>query len=239
MEESPATRAPADSSGDTSQNGMARRTFVRRAGVGALGLGAATALPGFIRSATASTASPTRGSTATSPAGGDDIVDSGAGMYTGMSTAQMMSSATINRSEVSCGVGTLGLDATTIESLIPVIGGLASKLPVTGGSTGPFAMLMYAITVSSYDIDRPNGVITAKGRMRSITRLADQVLEDTKHPYLAVAKDGRDVAKPYFAIHFKTPFWSPSNPLATPSDTVNGWVMFGGNFLVGTVNVRP
>jgi hypothetical protein len=234
MTETPTTRA---SSGRGREEPVGRRLFIRGAGTGALGIGLAAVAPGLVGSASAKPVHPRSAAAATRPARGDDIVDSGAGMYTGMSVAEQMSSATINPAEVSCGVGTVGLDASDVEKLIPVLGGLAQNLPVTGGSTGPFAMLMYSITVASYQLDRSAGMITATGRMRSITRIADQTIEDAKHHYMAIAKDGRGTKKPHFAIHFKTPFWSPANPIATPSDAEDGLVMFGGNFLVGTVNV--
>lgn len=227
------TENPAARSGEA----VGRRLFIRGAGTGALGLGLAAAAPGLMRGASAETLHPRSAAAATKAASGDDIVDSGAGMYTGMSVAEQMSSATINRSQVSCGVGTVGLDATDVEKLIPVLGSLGPNLPITGGSTGPFVMLMYSTSVASYQLDRAAGTITAKGRMRSITRIADQTIEDAKHDYIAMAKDGRGSKKPHFSIHFKTPFWSPANPIATPSDVEDGLVMFGGNFLVGVVNV--
>lgn len=236
MEESSTARTTSGSLGDAQATPIGRRGFVRRAGAGVLGIGIGSTLPGLTGSGSG-TGSHESLTDARSSIGSGDIVDSGAGMYTGNSTAQQMSTATINPREVTCGVGTLGLDATDAEKLVPVLGGLATKLPVTGGSTGPFVMLMYATHVASYKLNRPDGIITATGRMRSITRVADQVIEDAMHDFLAIAKDGRDTSKPHFAIHFKTPFWSPSNPIATPSDAKDGLVMFGGNFLVGTVNV--
>ncbi len=64
--------------------------------------------------------------------GGLGLKDEGVGMYTDPSVANQASSFTINRQMVSCGVGTA--DAM--------------------GVVGPFEMLMYALSIDSYTLDR-------------------------------------------------------------------------------------
>jgi hypothetical protein len=137
--------------------------------------------------------------------------DAGVGVYTDPSVAEQISAFTINRRMVSCAVGT-----------------------VSGSGSGPFAMLMFAVQIDSYDVRREAGEIVAMGRMRSITRVAGSTVEDTLHPFMAVGIDGKlqDGHPPdRFETHFVTEFWNPSNPLATPSDRHQGWVMFGGDVI--------
>lgn len=67
------------------------------------------------------------------------IRDSGAGIYTDPSVAQQVSTFTMNRNTVSCGVGTIA----------------ASE-----DFTGPFAMMMYSLEVESFETtpaDSPAG----------------------------------------------------------------------------------
>lgn len=105
------------------------------------------------------------------------FTDKGAGMYTDTSVASQASTFTLNPNQVSCGVGTV--DAN--------------------GAFGPFEMEMASYTVDSYSINRSNGTITATGHMRSQTRIAGVIIEDTNgvgnnpppHAYVAIGKDGR------------------------------------------------
>nr|MBA2237782.1 hypothetical protein [Lysobacter sp.] len=78
-------------------------------------------------------------------AGQNDLKDQGVGLYTGPSVANQVSTFTINRNMVSCGVG-------TIDAL---------------GVAGPFEMVMYSLNVATYQIDRASRTITATGTMRS------------------------------------------------------------------------
>lgn len=159
------------------------------------------------------------------------IIDKGAGMYTDPSVVNQASTFTLNPNQVSCGVGTLNAN----------------------GSIGPFEMLMYSLTIDTYNIDRNTLTITATGKMRSITRVSGVVVEDTNgsgtnpppHDYIAIGNDrsgsggllgnGRD----HFEIHFKTPFWNTSNPMCTPSNIVAGGCKFGGDLFLGEINVTP
>lgn len=234
---------------------LPRRLFIRGAGAGVLGLGLVAAAPAVANAAVKSggpgaggpvsgllaDGAMTGGATSDGATSGSSLpVDAGVGMYTDQTVAFQMSTATINPQQVSCGVGTFGLDLSTFTKLLPVIGSLPGNVPVVDGSTGPFAMLMYSFNVTSYVINRATGLITARGTLRSITDLAGTTLEDVNSPYLAFGQAARNGNRPSFSIHFKTPFWTaPNNPLATPSSAVPGWSMFGGEFLVGTVNVTP
>ena len=47
------------------------------------------------------------------------------------------------------------------------------------------------------------------------------------HDFLAVAKDNGATGD-RFDVHFSTPFWSPGNPMCTPSTEVPGKCRFGG-----------
>ena len=136
--------------------------------------------------------------------------DSGVGTYTDPSVAFQVSNFTINSRMVSCGVGTI------------------APLP---HSSGPFAMLMYATKIGSYTVDRQAGHITVEGRMRSITRMGTDTVEDVEHDFLAIAVDepgGHD----RFDVHFVTPLWNPNNPMATHSTVRQGWVRFGGEVIM-------
>jgi hypothetical protein len=153
-------------------------------------------------------------------AGPNDISDEGVGIYTDPSVANQMSSFTINKQIVSCGVGTVG--ATT--------GGF--------GFTGPFAMLMYAKDIRSYFADHSTKTIRVSGRMRSITVVGGATVEDVIHTFLAIAVDNKGTGKlDHFVVHFTTPFWKPGNPFCTPSTEVQGWCQFGGDLLLGDIAV--
>ena len=145
----------------------------------------------------------------------------GVGMYTDSSTANQASTFTINRKLVTCGVG--GVD-------------------VAGPGTGPFEMLMFSTRIDSYSVNPATKEIDARGEMRSITRLGGNVLEDVRHPFIALAVDlDGDESQPRtdrFDVHFKTPFWQPGNPLCTPSTRFPGLCRFGGVLIAGNINVR-
>jgi hypothetical protein len=168
-----------------------RRDFIRNAGVGAVG----TVLLGRT--------GPSEASSATG------LKNEGVGMYTDASVANQLSTFTINRTMVSCGVGTPGADA----------------------STPAFAMVMYSTRIASYSVDRAGRQIRATGRMRSITRVDGDTVEDVEHDFLAVAVDRGTAGPDRFDVHFTTPFWNPTNPMCTPSDEVEGWCRFGGEVL--------
>ena len=139
-------------------------------------------------------------------AGPMNLKDEGVGAYSDPSVACQYSAFTLNRSMVSCAVGTItgcGMDFT-----------------------GPFAMLMYAKDVQSYNLTRTGGgggAIRASGRMRSITNIGGLTVEDVDHNFIAIGEDNvRTGAPDRFTTHFVTPFWSPGNPFCTPSDVVVG-----------------
>jgi hypothetical protein len=140
---------------------------------------------------------------------GDDngVTDQGVGTYTDPSVANQISNFSINRQMVSCGVG-------TVEVTPP-------------GFSGPFAMLMYARDISHYRAQHRTKTIRASGRMRSITHVSGNLVEDADHAFLAIAKDNGATGD-RFDIHFSTPFWSPGNPLCTPSTEVPGKCRLGG-----------
>jgi hypothetical protein len=144
----------------------------------------------------------------------DGLVDQGVGMYTDPSVANQISSFSINPTIVTCGVGTLAY----------------------GSSSGPFAMLMYSLHHDEYGIDRATGVISVTGRMRSITRVAGNTVEDAQHHFLAIAH-AKGPDGPRFDVHMVTPFWNPSNPMSTHSTVVDGAVRFGGKVLLGEIAV--
>ena len=137
-------------------------------------------------------------------------------MYTDMSDAQHLSSFTINPSMVSCGVGSVA----------------------QGQNSGPLAMLMYSTHVASYLADPRTSQIRATGRVRSITRMGGQTVDDVLADFLAVATASIGNGPGRFDIHFETPFWNRSNPLATPSEIVDPWIRFGGVLIIGEINVR-
>ena len=159
------------------------------------------------------------------------FTDKGAGMYTDASVVHQASTFTLNPNQVSCGVGTI--DAN--------------------GAFGPFEMEMASYTVDSYSIDRTAGTITATGHMRSTTRVAGLIVEDTDgvgnnpppHAYVAIGVDNRGKSgllglsniPDHFDTHFKTPFWNTSNPMCTPSTVVPGGCRFGGDLFLGLVAV--
>lgn len=160
------------------------------------------------------------------------FTDKGAGMYTDGSVVHQASTFTLNPNQVSCGVGTI--DAN--------------------GAFGPFEMEMASYTVDSYSVDRSANTITATGHMRSTTRVAGLIIEDTNgvgnnpppHAYVAIGHDGRGGASgllgllnptDHFDTHFKTPFWNTSNPMCTASTVVPGGCRFGGDLFLGLVAV--
>jgi hypothetical protein len=145
--------------------------------------------------------------------GGRTATGTGAGMYVDMSTLNQMSTFTIQPTLVSCGVGTFGIGLT--------------------GTSGPFSMLMYSVSIPTYNVDRAAGTIYAAGRMRSITMLAAGLMtESVEHDFIAIAVDNHGVSPDRFDVHFTTPMWGPGglgNLMATPSTVRPGWQRFGGN----------
>lgn len=144
----------------------------------------------------------------------------GVGMYADASTAGQLSTFTINKRMISCGVGATGDTAT--------------------GTTGAFAMLMYSTKIDRYDVDAAGKTITGTGRMRSITRMgpSGSVAEDVEHDFVAVAVDkvaGQRGDR--FDMHFRTPLWNTGSPMCTPSTIVAGGCRFGGDALMGDVTV--
>jgi hypothetical protein len=217
--------------------GIDRRSFVRTATVGgatAAALAATGALTTSALAATNGTASH-GGSTSDSV---PTLKDAGAGMHVGIGSVQMMACATISRELTTCAVGQIGLTLSELSVLAtflePILGFLLSP-----GWSGPFTMEMYSLNVKTYDVNRPAGRLTAKGTVRSITKIAGIMVEDATSPYIAVATDGRGGKNgDSYHLSFKTPFWStPGNPLATPSTFHKGWSMFGGELIVGEVSV--
>lgn len=208
---------------------FSRRAFVRTSVVG----GAAAAL--LAAELSPALADSKQSSTATSS---PELVDAGAGMHAGPGTLQMMGVATVAADLVSCSVAQMGLDLTQVEALQSAMGSVLGSM-LGRGFSGPFAMLMYSLDVTSYDISRSSGVIRAKGTLRSITKVGGSMIEDAKSPYLCVATDGSRSGQPdSFYLSFTTPFWSTSaNPIATPSQYVSGWSQFGGNLIVGEVSI--
>lgn len=140
-------------------------------------------------------------------ASADGLGDAGVGIYTDLSVVNQLSTYSIQQALVTCGVGT--------------VGGM--------GLTGPFSMVMYSVGGLSYQVDRSKRTIQASGRMRSITMMAALVNENVEHDFVAIATDYRGTMPDRFDVHFVTPFWAPSNPMATKSEAVAGWVRFGGN----------
>ena len=212
-----------------------RRSFVRTATLGGATAAALAATGALSTSALAAT------NGAASRDGSDSLPtlkDAGAGMHVGIGSVQMVACATISRELTTCAVGQIGLTLSELPLLAtflePFLGFLLSP-----GWSGPFTMEMYSLNVKTYDINRTAGKLTAKGVVRSITKIAGVMVEDATSPYIAVATDGR--GRPggdsYF-LSFTTPFWAtPGNPLATPSKFHKGWSMFGGELIVGNVGV--
>lgn len=212
------------------QRNVGRRTFIRTSAVGAAAV-AATAVAISGMGGAAPTALASGGVAATAS---DELTDAGAGFHAEMGTMQMLSAATISRELVTCAVGQIGMNSDMVAALQPVLGTLFGP-----GFTGPFAMLMFAESVASYDIDRSAKTITAKGTMRSITKIAGLTIDDAMTPFLAVATDNKAKGTPdTFFLSYKTPFWNTAtNPLATPSQFVSGFSQFGGELIMGQVNV--
>lgn len=150
-----------------------------------------------------------------------NFMNEGVGMYVDESTAEQLSTFTINKRMVSCGVGTLANQAL--------------------GTTGPFAMLMYSTKIDGYNVDPGTKTITATGRMRSITKVAQPSgapAEDVEHDFVAVAVDNpASGARDRFDVHFRTPMWNTGSPMCTPSSIVSGGCRFGGNALMGEIRV--
>lgn len=153
------------------------------------------------------------------------LVQQAVGMYTDQSTLFQSSVFSANPLFVECGVGTENL-----------------RLP-TGAYLGPFEMLMYSETIDSYDVSGNTIVIT--GTMRSITRMAGNVIDDAIHPFVAVAQDGVPPAKDRWDLYYITPFWRQvpnllgdplGSVLCTPSNVIPGGCKFGGELFVGNVN---
>ncbi|WP_447972735.1 hypothetical protein [Nitrospira sp. Kam-Ns4a] len=152
------------------------------------------------------------------------LKDEGVGMYTDASVANQVSTFTLTRALISCGVGTVN----------------------AGGDFGPFEMLMFSLSIDSYAVKRDvPRTITATGKMRSITRVAGQIVEDTDgtglnpppHDYIAIGQDKDSPQADRFDIHVATPFWNTGNPLCTPSAIVAGGCRFGGAVFLGNVVV--
>jgi hypothetical protein len=154
---------------------------------------------------------------APTPAKSGALHNEGCGMYTDPSVAQQCSTFAINPRNVTCGVGTLA----------------------QGQQSGPFAMLMYSLRIDSYAAEPRVSTIRATGLMRSITRMGGQTIEDVVHEFVAAAVASIGSGPGRYDLHFVTPFWNPSNPLATRSTLVDGWVRFGGDVLMGEVVVGP
>lgn len=179
---------------------MNRAQFLKRAGAGT----AAVSLPAVAGLAHA------RNAAAAAALDDGSLKDEGVGTYTDASVANQISNFTINRSLVSCGVGTI---APSIEN------------------SGEFAMLMYSTRIRSYKADHQTKKITATGRMRSITRINGSTVEDVEHDFIAIAVDTGADKMDRFDVHFTTPFWSPTGAGAafcTPSTVHAGWCRFGG-----------
>ena len=137
-------------------------------------------------------------------------------MYSDPSTANQAATFTINKLMVSCGVAA--------ENIAGV---------------GRFEMLMYSTQIRRYSVD--SAEIAARGRMRSITRAGDAVVEDVRHPFIAHALDlDGDEGQPRgdrFEVHFQTPLWKPGFAMCTPSSRYPGLCVIGGRLFAGNVNV--
>jgi hypothetical protein len=196
---------------------------MRTATAGAVAAGALAAIPALATPAGAATG---------------EMVDVGVGSYGNMTTAMQLSWFSIDSNRVTCGVGTVALDTSMVTSMLPLLGPVVSTLPVAGGWTGPFAMLMYSTGIETFDVDRAGGMLRSTGRMISTTTAGGVTIEDVEHDFLALAHDGGDKHPDMFSVHMTSPFWKVgSNPMATPSDQVDGWTMFGGELLMGKVVV--
>lgn len=225
LSETPTAEQAVENGDPTNSHG--RRAFLRTATMGAATVGALIASSGLAAPAFARTTSSSAGS-------GMKLVDAGAGMHVGQDTMQMLSPFTVSRSLVTCAVAQMGLTSDMVAALKPVLGAAFGS-----GFSGPFAMEMYSFNVTQYSVDRASKTITAKGTLRSITKIGGATIEDANSPYLCVAHDNKAKGSPDdFFLSFKTPFWSPSsNPLATPSQYVKGWAQFGNEAIIGEVTV--
>lgn len=160
----------------------------------------------------------------------DSLMNAGVGMHAGPDTAMGLSTFTLNRSTVLCGVGAMG----NAPGAVP----MSASVPTGLATSGPFAMMMYATQIDSYAVSRSQRKITARGTMRSITAVGSQVIEDVLHKFVAQGFDHRGTRPDEFYLHFITPFWDvASNPMATRSTLNDAWAMFGSPILFGEVNV--
>jgi hypothetical protein len=203
--------------------GIGRRNLLRGV-LAAAGSGVLLAAAGPAMGAEA--VGPGKGTTA----GEGAMRNAGAGMHVGPDTAMGISTFTICANSVSCGVGSLGNSPGAVPG--------TSSLPTGLGTSGVFAMLMYATKIDSFKVDSTKRQLIATGTMRSITTAGNQTIEDVLHPFVAVGQDNRKSTPDVFHLHFLTPFWTPaSNPMATASDLKHGWSMFGSTILLGEINV--
>lgn len=234
MKERKQSNLPAGQGESRPASGLDRRSFVRTATVGGA---AAAALAAGGMSLPAFGATRNRAPDVTSH-NVPTLKDAGAGMYTGMDVMQMISGASIDRNLVTCQVGIVALDFNELLVLSEVVSNLLG-IVLGPGDTGPFAMSMYSLSVSSYNVNHAAGTIRAKGIVRSITKIGGVTIENATAPYLSVATDGsRHGQRDSFSINFTTPFWKvPANPLATPSTFHKGWAMFGGDLIIGQISV--
>ncbi|HEX5402692.1 MAG TPA: hypothetical protein VFX16_10365 [Pseudonocardiaceae bacterium] len=219
---------PAPIDAGTENKNMGRRSFIRTSAMGAAAVAATAATAAVVGHA--NHVPQVQAAAASSPV----MEDSGAGFHAEMGTMQMLSAATLSPKLVTCAVGQMGLNSDMVAALAPVLGKLFGP-----GFTGPFAMLMFAEEVTSYDIDRSAKTITAKGNMRSITKIAGLTIDDAMTQFLAIGTDNKAKGTPdTFFLSYKTPFWNTAtNPLATPSQFVSGFSQFGGELIMGQVNV--
>lgn len=142
----------------------------------------------------------------------------GVGMYSDPSTANHASTFTIDADLVSCGVGAENL-----------------------AGLGRFEMLMYSTKITQFAVNDGRREITARGEMRSITRVGGAVVEDVRHRFIAHALDlDGDETQPRrdrFDVHFRTPFWQPGSPMCTPSERYPGLCRIGGRLFAGDIHV--
>ncbi|HEY2576147.1 MAG TPA: hypothetical protein VGI74_07545 [Streptosporangiaceae bacterium] len=234
MEERKQSNLPAGQDESKPASALDRRSFVRTATVGGAAA-AALAAGGLSMPAFGDTKNGTHKVTSKSV---PTLKDAGAGMHVGIGSVQMIACATISRELVTCQVGQMGLDFSQLSVLSgflePILGILLGP-----GFSGPFAMSMFSLNVSSYDVNHAAGTIRAKGVVRSITKIAGITIEDATSPYIATSSDGsRTGQRDAYSLNFTTPFWkTPGNPLATPSTVHPGWSMFGGELIVGEISV--
>ncbi len=160
----------------------------------------------------------------------DALHNAGVGMHAGPDTAMGLSTFTLNESQVICGVGAMGNGPGAVP--------MSAMLPTGLAMSGPFAMMMYATKIDRYSVSRSQRKITARGTMRSITAMGNQVVEDVLHRFIAVGLDHRGTQADEFYLHFTTPFWAPAgNPMATKSTLNDAWAMFGSAIVFGEINV--